>query len=36
MMPACWYHGIRELWSADPDFSRFPDLQLVNPLIGQS
>ncbi len=30
----CLQHGIRELWSADRDFSRFPDLTTVNPLIG--
>ncbi|MCC5862208.1 MAG: PIN domain-containing protein [Gammaproteobacteria bacterium] len=29
----CRYHGIRELWSADRDFSRFPDLRAINPLI---
>jgi uncharacterized protein len=28
----CRQHGIRELWSADRDFSRFPDLAVVNPL----
>jgi uncharacterized protein len=28
----CRQHGIRELWSADRDFSRFSDLPLVNPL----
>jgi hypothetical protein len=26
-------HGIRELWSADRDFSRFPRLKVTNPLI---
>jgi toxin-antitoxin system PIN domain toxin len=30
----CVQHGVRELWSADRDFSRFPDLQVGNPLIG--
>ena len=30
----CLAHGIRELWSADRDFSRFPSLRVVNPLIG--
>jgi uncharacterized protein len=30
----CFQHGIRELWSADRDFSRFPDLKVVNPLLG--
>jgi uncharacterized protein len=29
----CLSHGIRELWTADRDFSRFPRLQAVNPLI---
>ena len=32
----CLYHGVRVLWSADRDFSRFPDLAVVNPLpVGQ-
>ena len=26
------FHGVRVLWSADRDFSRFPDLTVVNPL----
>jgi toxin-antitoxin system PIN domain toxin len=30
----CLQHGVRELWSADRDFSRFPDLTTVNPLVG--
>ncbi len=29
----CLNHGVRELWSADRDFSRFPDLVVVNPLV---
>jgi toxin-antitoxin system PIN domain toxin len=29
----CLQHGVRELWSADRDFSRFPDLKAVNPLL---
>jgi toxin-antitoxin system PIN domain toxin len=29
----CRQHGVRELWSADRDFSRFPDLAVRNPLI---
>lgn len=29
----CKYHGVRELWSADRDFSRFPQLKLHNPLV---
>ena len=28
----CRQHGVRELWSADRDFSRFPDLTVINPL----
>lgn len=30
----CSQHGVRELWSADRDFSRFPGLSVVNPLVG--
>lgn len=30
----CLAHGVTELWSADRDFSRFPDLRVRNPLIG--
>ena len=30
----CQQHGVRELWSADRDFSRFAGLAVVNPLIG--
>lgn len=29
----CLAHGVRELWSADRDFSRYPALRVVNPLI---
>jgi toxin-antitoxin system PIN domain toxin len=29
----CMQHGVTELWSADRDFSRFPNLTVVNPLI---
>jgi predicted nucleic acid-binding protein len=29
----CFQHGVRELWSADRDFSRFPSLRTVNPLV---
>jgi toxin-antitoxin system PIN domain toxin len=32
----CRQHGVRELWSADRDFSRFAGLNAVNPLIGTS
>lgn len=31
----CRQHGVRELWSADRDFSRFPGLSVVNPLVGE-
>jgi hypothetical protein len=30
----CRTSGVRELWSADRDFTRFPDLFVRNPLIG--
>lgn len=30
----CLQHGVRELWSADRDFSRFPQLKTRNPLTG--
>jgi uncharacterized protein len=30
----CRQHGVRELWSADRDFSRFAGLAVVNPLAG--
>ena len=28
----CLVHGVRELWTADRDFSRFPSLAISNPL----
>jgi toxin-antitoxin system PIN domain toxin len=31
----CLQHGVRELWSADRDFGRFPRLRVVNPLLGR-
>ena len=31
----CREHGVRELWSADRDFSRFAGLAVVNPLLPQ-
>lgn len=31
----CRFHGVRELWSADRDFSRFADLAVVNPLVAR-
>jgi toxin-antitoxin system PIN domain toxin len=30
----CRQHGVRELWTADRDFSRFPGLAVANPLVG--
>jgi toxin-antitoxin system PIN domain toxin len=30
----CRQHGVRELWSADRDFSRFASLTVLNPLVG--
>ena len=30
----CRQYGVKELWSADRDFSRFPELTVVNPLAG--
>jgi predicted nucleic acid-binding protein len=30
----CSLHGVRELWTADRDFGRFPDLAVRNPLVG--
>ncbi len=30
----CLGHGVDELWSADRDFSYFPELTTRNPLIG--
>jgi toxin-antitoxin system PIN domain toxin len=30
----CLSHGVRELWSADRDFGRFPALTVRNPLVG--
>ncbi len=29
----CRQHGVRELWSADRDFSRFSGVSVVNPLV---
>lgn len=29
----CLTHGVRELWTIDRDFSRFPQIQTRNPLI---
>jgi uncharacterized protein len=30
----CLDHGVRELWTVDRDFSRFPALKARNPLVG--
>jgi toxin-antitoxin system PIN domain toxin len=30
----CIDHGVVELWTADRDFSRFPVLRTLNPLVG--
>lgn len=30
----CIHHGVRELWTADRDFGRFPELRARNPLVG--
>lgn len=32
----CLQHGVRELWTADRDFGRFPALAVVNPLIARA
>ena len=29
----CRHYGVRELWSADRDFSRFKELSVINPLV---
>ena len=29
----CLYHRVDELWTADRDFSRFPELRVRNPLV---
>ncbi len=33
IVAVCACNGIRELWSADRDFSRFPGLRVRNPLL---
>ncbi len=30
----CQLHGVREIWTADRDFRRFPGLRSRNPLVG--
>lgn len=32
----CLGHGVRELWTIDRDFGRFPALTVVNPLVGRA
>lgn len=32
----CLAHGVRELWTADRDFGRFPELETRNPLAAES
>jgi toxin-antitoxin system PIN domain toxin len=32
----CQFHGVRELWTADRDFGRFPDVPVRNPLVSGS
>jgi uncharacterized protein len=32
----CKFHGVKELWSADRDFSRFPQLKTRNPLLSRA
>lgn len=29
----CLHHGVREIWTADRDFGRFPELRVRNPLV---
>jgi hypothetical protein len=29
----CLHHGVKELWSADRDFTAFPQLKVLNPLV---
>lgn len=31
----CVAHGVRELWTADRDFGRFPGVHAVNPLVSR-
>jgi uncharacterized protein len=32
----CMQHGVRELWSADRDFSRIQGITVINPLLAKS
>lgn len=29
----CTFHGVKELWTVDRDFQRFPDVRVRNPLV---
>jgi uncharacterized protein len=29
----CLHHGVNELWSADRDFSAFPQVKVRNPMV---
>lgn len=31
----CRLHGVRELWTADRDYGRYPGVKTLNPLVGQ-
>jgi uncharacterized protein len=33
MAALCLSHGVRELWTADRDFGRFPSLRVANPMV---
>lgn len=32
----CLSHGVRQFWSADRDFTRFPSMRIKNPLVSRS
>ena len=32
----CLHHRVKELWTADRDFSRFPEVAIRNPLVGSA
>jgi len=33
IVSVCLHHGVKKLWTADRDFSAFPDLSCENPLV---
>ena len=35
VMAICRVHGVREIWTADRDYSRFKGIRTRNPLIGR-